>query len=234
MGANSAEMNFSIRYLSSLTLLSLYITCPIDENIITRLFDRLQHIEKLSLTGNFSYINLDKLVNLKMLSLNGNVNEDFNVELFKNLCNQIRKLRIVLKDIDENTLFKLFDGHHFSNLRSLAIMYCNLQLLKKEYIPNRFPMLKHLFIHNCNLEAIENDAFSNLTRLNCLDLSNNSLTFIEKRTFSKLKNLKTLDLSGNKLKRINSNFIGVKNSVEIIRETKNFRHETLRRYWKLP
>lgn len=186
-------MNFSLRYLCSLTYLSLCITCPIDQNIITRLLDNIQHIEKLTLTGDFSYINLDKLVNLKMLTLNGNINESsFNVEIFKNLCNQIRKLRVILKDIDENTLFKLFDGHNFSNLRSLVIMHCNIQLLKKEYIPNRFPMLRHLFIHYCNIEAIENDAFSNLTRLNCLDLSNNSLRFIKKRMFSKLKNLKIL------------------------------------------
>jgi hypothetical protein len=164
--------------------LSLYITCPIDPNIITRLLDKIQHIEKLTLTGDFSYINLEKLVNLKMLTLNGSVNESsFNVELFKNLCNQITKLSVVLKDIDENTLFKLFDGHNFSNLRSLVIMHCNIQLLKKQYIPNRFPMLRHLFIHNCNIEAIENDAFSNLTKLNCLDLSNNSLTFIKENVF---------------------------------------------------
>ena len=161
-----------------MTYFGLFFPNTIDENITTKLCDQLRNIEQLSLSGDLSYFNLDDFVNLKSLVLKGVINDDFNFQLFKNLCNQLEQLSI-LSYIDSEVLFKLFDGHNFSNLRSLVIMHCNIQLLKKEYIPNRFPMLRHLFIHYCNIEAIENDAFSNLTRLNCLDLSNNSLRFIK-------------------------------------------------------
>ena len=63
-------------------------------------------------------------------------------------------------------------------------------------------MLRKLFILDCNLEEIKQDAFSNIKCLNILDLSHNRFKRIEKNTFSNLKNLQVLDLSKNELKKL--------------------------------
>ena len=202
------------------------IGCTIDDNYITQLLDQLQYIENLCLCGDFSYFSFDSFVNLKLLSLEGTINESFNMEIFKNLCYQLEGLKINLTNIDDKTFFKLFNCHNFSNLQKLSIVKCNLSILKKEFI-SRFPMLSELFIIGCNLEVIEHDVFSNLKQLFCLDLSQNKLKFIEKDTFSNLEKLQTLDLSKNQSS--NFEFINVSNSVEIILENKAF--ETYKRYW---
>lgn len=215
--ANSTEVNFSIKNLESLKCLRLY-TFKIDQDILTRLLDQLQHIQELVLDGNLSYINLDNLVNLKCLTLCGTLNEScFNFELFKNLSNQLERLTIVLTNIDEKTLSKLFDIHYFSNLNYFAIYKFNLKRLEKQFL-NRFlfPMLRELSIGFCDLEEIEIDAFSNMQQLVCLNLSMNRIRFIEKNTFANLKKLETLDLSDNVLTTIDREFIGVRNSVETI------------------
>lgn len=108
-------------------------------------------------------------------------------------------------------------------------MDVNIEVLKKEVL-NRFPpALRKLFIINCKIEQIEQDAFSKLTRLDCLDLSQNRIKFIEKGTFSNLKNLQTLDLISNEIKHfLNRKFIGVDFSVDIFQE--NINCWTIRRY----
>ena len=228
LGLNSTEIDFSIRNLNSLIMLSLLVGCTIDQNMLTKLLDQVQHIQQLFLVGNFSYFNLDNLVNLKVLSLCGPINESFNIGLLKNFCNQMVVLKIILENIDEKTFYKLFDGLTFPNLKRIAIEDCNLKVLKKEFI-NRFPIVRKLFILNCNLEAIEQDAFSNLKKLYCLDLSSNHIKFIEKDTFLNLTNLEILDLSLNELKNLDAEFIGVRNSVKIFLENKE--DNTFFRYW---
>ena len=200
----------------------------IDQSIITKILDQVQHIEKLYLSGNFSYFNLDSLVNLNMLTLVGTIDNSFNIDIFKNICNELLVLKVSLINIEEKTFFKLFDGHHFPNLLVLRIKGCNFKRLKKEFI-NRFPIIKQLFINDCNLESIQHNAFSNSNQLYCLDFTQNRLKFIEKKTFSKLKNLEILDLSRNELTNLDFKFIGVKNSAEII--LKNKRFETYDSYW---
>ena len=191
----------------------------------------LQHIEELFLRGNFSYFNLDYLFNLKVFSLVGTINENFSIELFKNLCNQLTILKIELTNIEDKKLFKLFDDRNFPYLIAFSVLKCNIKRLNKEFI-NRFPILKKLFIIDCNLEVIEHDAFSNLEHLCCLDLSQNQLKFIEKNTFSNLKNLEILDLSSNELINLDAESIGVGNSTKILLENKsNF--FTFNRYWYL-
>lgn len=224
LGEDSNEIYLSLSNLKSLTNLSLSISCTIDENIITNLLDILQRIERLHLHGNLSYFNLDYLVNLKYLALFGTLNESFNYELFKYLCNQLETLNIELTNIDEK---KLFYGHSFSNLKSFSIVKCNIKRLKKEFVDS-FPMLQQLFILDCNLEEIEHDVFANLKQLNILDLSINQLKFIEKDTFLNLKNLEKLDLSNNGLTNLDAEFIGVRNSVKILLESEDF--ETINRY----
>lgn len=188
----------------------------------------MQHIKYLFLTGTFSYFNLDRLTNLKMLSIVGTINKDFNIELFKNLCNQIMFIKIKLKNIDDKTLFKLFSGYSFPYLMSLTLRDSNLKRLEKGFI-NRFPFLSNLFIINCKLEVIEHDAFSNVNYLKCLDMSQNQIKFIERNTFTNLKNLEILDLSGNELTNLDVNFIGVKKSVDFLLDNKEL--ATFNCYW---
>lgn len=229
-GANSPYIVFSLRNLNSLQALSLCLRSPIDETIIRELYEQVPNIEKLFLSGNLSYFNLDSFVNLKVLSLDGTcLNESFNIELFKNLCNQLTILNIELTELDEETLYKLFDGLNFPFLYSFSIMKCNLKRLSKEFF-NRFPILERLNIIDCNLEVIEKDLFSNLNSLSHLFLCKNRIKSIGKNTFSNLKNLEILDLSGNEtIKDLDCEFIGVGNWVEIILKDMSF--STLKRYW---
>ena len=229
LDANSAEISFSIRNLNSLELLGLVIGCTIDQKIITKILDQVQHIKILFLCGRFSYFNLDSLVNLKSLSLVGTIKESFNIDLLKNICNQLEVLKIIAnKIIDEKIFCKLLDGHTFPNLVSFTLSNCNLKIFKKEFI-HRFSNLIKLYIVECNIEAIEQDAFSNLKHLYLLDLSSNRLKFIEKDTFSNLMNLEILDLSLNELINLDSEFIGVRNSAKIFLENKN--NETFKLNW---
>ena len=208
--------------------MSLLISCTIDQNIIKQLLDQVQHIQYLFLRGTFANFNLDSFANLKLLSLDGTINEEFNLELFKNLCNQILYLKIKLTNIDDKTFLKLFNSYSFSNLLSFVIIGCNLKRLKKKYI-SRFPILTNLFIIDCNLEVIEHKAFSNLKSLRFLDLSENRIKFIEKNTFSNLKNLEIIDLSSNELTNLDAEFIGVRNSVQFFLENKKL--ATYYSYW---
>ena len=225
---SSKEMCFSMRNLNSLNMLSLLVNCAIDEAIITNISEQVPHIEQLFLRGHFSYFNLDHLVNLKVLSLVGTINESFNINLIKSLCNQLTVLKIRLTKIEDKTFFKLFDGHLFPYLVAFSIIKCNLKRIKREFI-KQFPMIKTLFIIDCNLEVIEKNAFPNLEHLHCLDLSQNRLKFIEENTFSNLENLLTIDLSHNQLTNLDAEFIGVGNSTEILLENKNF--DTFNRFW---
>ena len=174
-----------------------------------------QSIQQLNLYGKFSYFNLDNFVNLNSISLDGTITEDLNFELFKNLCNQLETLVIKITDIHSKTsLFKLFDGYHFPYLKYLTFSRGFIQRLDKNFI-NRFPMLICLYIYSCNLETIEDEAFSNLKELFYLGLSGNRVSFIGKNAFLNLKNLKVIDLCNNGLKHIDREFVGLENSVEI-------------------
>lgn len=121
---------------------------------------------------------MDNLVNLRVLSLAGKINEDFNFELFKNLSYQLENITIGLRNIDEKTLTKQFDGYNFPCLRDFTLKYFNINRLRKEVI-NRFSMLRRLFITNCKIEVIESDSFSNFKQLTWLDLSENLIKLIE-------------------------------------------------------
>lgn len=120
--------------------------------------------EKLILFGRLSYFNLDHFYNLNLLFLIGTLNESFNIDLFKNLCNQIRFINIELPETEEKTFFKLFNGHNFQELIKFSIIKCNIKQLKKENF-NQFPNLNFLYIIGCNLEVIEHDVFSNVKHL---------------------------------------------------------------------
>ena len=171
-------------------------------------------LEDLSLQGTFSYLNLDKFINLKKLSLTGNINQSFNLELFRNLSNQLEELSFYCR-ADEKTFLKLFEGCHFSNLKYLYLKECCcMKSLNKNFI-DRFPMLKDFRMNSCEIETIQQDAFIDLKQAEYIDLSYNLLNFIGKNAFSNLKMNLSLDLSYNRLTYFDPEFIGLGNSVQV-------------------
>ena len=78
----------------------------------------MPYIEGLCLDSYLSYFNLDNFFNLRVLSLGCNLEENFNLKFFKNLCNQLESIQI---NIEEKTFFKLFDGYNFPSLVDLTI-----------------------------------------------------------------------------------------------------------------
>ena len=111
---NSLEISFSIRNLPSLRVFYLSVH-RIDENI-THIFNQMQYIEELGLHANLNYFNLDHLVNLSKLIIGGDLCDDFNFELFKNLSKQLEQLTFFFYKIDYEIFFKMLNGHNFPNL----------------------------------------------------------------------------------------------------------------------
>jgi hypothetical protein len=126
---------------------------------------------------------LDNLVNLRVLSLNEKINENFNFKLFKNLLNQLENITFRFFDIDEKIFFKLFDGNNFPYLVVFTIQFLDKKRLTKEYI-NRLPLHRQLNIIVFQIEVIENDSFSNMKQLTLLNLIRNQIELIEKNAFS--------------------------------------------------
>ena len=211
MGGFTEKVDISIKNLTSLTNLSLNIFGTINEVIITRLLDQVPHIQELHLNGNLSYFNFDNFVNLTVLSLSGDIKENFNFELFKNLCNQLEAITIRFYNIDEKILFNLFDGYTFPYLLDLTIEFLDMKRLTKEFI-NRLTIVRQLNLSCCEFEVIEHDSFLNIQHLTSLDLSKNLIERINKNAFSNLKNLQKLDLTENKLANFDPKFIGLRES----------------------
>lgn len=183
----------------------------IDENNTKELFDQLQNIEELRISGDFYYFNFDSLVNLKSIMINGSFWDGFNFELFNNLFNQLNELHISINNIDYEGLLKLLNGYTFHNLEILEIKQCNIKILEKKFI-DQFPNLQIFMMNNCNLEIIENDAFSISKKLKYLDLSENMFKRISKLDFSKLVNLEYFLMRKNCLESIeNGTFLDMKN-----------------------
>ena len=214
---NSLEIYFSIRNLSSLKYFELIIP-RIDENNTSRIFDQLQNIEELKLSGNLHNFNLDSFVNLRRLSLCDNINDGFNFELLKNLSNQLDKLTLLLPKIDYETILKILNGHNFSNLQSLVIAYSNIRRVEKKFI-ERFPSLKILRLIKCNIETIEDEAFSQLKDLILLDLSDNLLKSLYNRQYSGLVSLEKIILSKNRIEDIEDGIFSHMNNLKDIHIT---------------
>ena len=226
---------FSARNLPSLTHLNLS-SKHFNNSISMQIFENLSNIKELELNGVFSDINLDDLVNLEKLSISGEIDQDFNSGLFKNICNNLQELSINIRNLDDEIMSELFYGLNYPYLVKLDLMYSKITKLDKELF-DRFPMLESLNItYNNELREIDDDAFSSLTNLvyfdlrrNCIDsinhkqfsklislkslnLSYNKILFIEEKSFSNLNNLANLDLSANSLLTLNpKSFIGLGN-----------------------
>ena len=221
MEATADKVDFSIKNLPSLINLSFSFSRSIDEKIVRRLLDQVPYIQELYLHGDLSYFSLDNLVNLRVLSLDGYIEKNFNFELFKNLCNQLEILKISIYNIEDEIFFKLFDCYKFPYLLDFTIEFLYMKRLTKEFI-NRLPKPRRLNLIDCEIEVIESDSFSNIKQLISLNLSRNRIELIEKNAFLKLKNLETLDLSKNRLTKFDRNFIGLRESVEVKIENNEF------------
>lgn len=130
---------FSARNLKSLKNLYLGFKGLMDECISTKIFENLPNITALRIGGCFSNLNLDSLVNLENLFLEGSINQDLNYGLLKNLSNHLQKLIFYIK-FDDEQIRKLFYDHTFPCLYSLKIENSKMKKIKKEMFKG-FPIL---------------------------------------------------------------------------------------------
>lgn len=82
----------------------------------------------------------------------------------------------------------------------------NLQILKREaFVIAGLHNLQKVYLRNCRLGQIDDDAFKGLTNLVELDLSQNLLTSIPSATLSQIKSLRDLNFASNPIQKIESN-----------------------------
>lgn len=201
----SSVKKLSVRNLPSLKHLVLYAK-NLNKCISTQLFENLSNLRELKIVCDvFSDINLDDLVNLGKLSISGKIDDQFNFELFKIICNNLQELSISLYNISNEQITQLFYGLSFPNLVKLNIEISKITKLEKKMFEG-FPRLQSLTIaNNEELRKIAKNTFSNLTNLVDLNLSWNCIDEINKRHFSKLMRLKSLDLKANRIESIEDN-----------------------------
>ena len=203
--------------LSSLSNLSLEFDGSMEESLPTKIFEHVSTIKSLylngSFSGSFSNLKLDSLVNLDKLLLHGLLEEDFNYDLFENLCTQLRILTLGFSDCDIEQFVKIFNGHVFSSLIVLKIEFSFMTKLDEKKMFQGFPMLNTLNIClNETLQIITNDVFSSLTNLVHLKLESNSIEKLDQTSFSSLVNLESLSLRRNDIEFIGENvFSNLKN-----------------------
>lgn len=223
LGFSSEAISVYLSNIEAVTHFSFNSLSTINQSILDLFFGQLQNIENLSLFGNFSRLNLSKLANLKTLNLEGTIKEDFSNEIFRNISQRLVELRISLRNMEEKTLFKLFESLNFPNLLSLIFFDIkNFESVNMLFF-ERFPKLLDLTIKRCKLKIIEDDTFSKLKYLNNLDLSENSLILLNKRSFSNLSFLQSLNLNYNNLKSLDRDiFIYFQKSINIEIKFNNF------------
>ena len=204
-----------MKNLTSLRFLGLTIKEEsINENL-SLVFERVRSITSLNLKGCLSNFNFDSLVNLRSLRLNGNINEDFNYDLLKNVCNDLQAFESHFI-FDQKQFTKLFYGLKFPSLYSLRIERSSIKKLEKKVF-QEFQKLHRLKIaNNHDLQTIDSDSFSSMSNLVYLDLNDNRIEKIDNRTFSSLIQLKTLNLRHNLIRFIEENtFSNLKNLSEL-------------------
>lgn len=145
-----------------------------DSQIQTRLFEDLPNIKELSLFGILGDFSLDNLRNLRTLVIGGCLDASFNFCLLENICHRLENLHVKTGFNDES-LFVLINGHTFSNLQSFTIEDCQIRRIEKKLFVG-FPMLQRLKIfNNANLYFIDEDAFSELNHLECINVFSNGI-----------------------------------------------------------
>lgn len=114
----------------------------INKEILTKL-KVFPNIEELSLSGQFSDINFDSFINLKKLSLCGDLLYGFNFEVFKIIYNQLEELYIEFNDMNDEIISKLLYGHYFPNLSNISICSSKITRLEKNLFDG-FPKLQSM------------------------------------------------------------------------------------------
>ena len=203
------------RNLFAINSFKLDLETPISSEVLLKLIRSLPYIEMLIFHGDLSYFNLDSLSNLKSLDLYGRIMDDFNIQLFDNLCNQLESIDIHCTNLDDKNLEKLFYGRNFPYLTTFCICCSSSNIKLEKKLFDGLRMLKKLkILYNKNLRIIDKDAFSNLIELEELDLSDNCIGFIDKTMFSNLIKLKKLTLCGNQIESIEGNWFSNLHSLE--------------------
>lgn len=81
--------------------------------------------------------------------------------------------------------------------------------------------MKNLKLSNNILKSIDSSIFSDLLKLQTLDLCENKLTFLLADTFNSLKYLSSLILSGNQIQKIDDNALKGLNQLKFLDLSKN-------------
>lgn len=209
IGVTSLEA-CSFKNLTSLKTVHLGLKSPINFDIQAKLFDYLPNIERLSLDGIFGDLNLENLYSLKILSLSGTLNDNFNFDLFKNICNQLEALDIRY-DLSNETMFKLLNDHIFTNLTSLKIEDSKITRIEKKLFEG-FPILENLRIYyNSEIKIIDRDSFSGLKKLVHLSMRSNGTETIEQENLFGLENLQEFFLTFDRISYKAVTFSSLKN-----------------------
>ena len=183
--------------MDSLRKLDLKVLRDLNNSFFTKLFEICPNIEELSLHGRYLNINIEGFVNLKKLTLVGNLMDNFNFK--KSMCKQLEELDIFFYNMNDESISKLLCSLCFPNLSKLRIDSSKITRLEKKLFEG-FPMLKSLYVlHNSELKTIDKEAFSNFKNLTELVLISNELSEFDPELFSCLKNLGKLNLASNKL-----------------------------------
>lgn len=192
-----------MRNLLSLSRLVLLSKKPTN-SLPMKMFGSLSSIRELEIRGNFSDINLNELINLESFTISGFITDNFNFDLFEVISSRLRELSVNLRNIDAESVSRLFDVN-FTNLVKLDVKLSNMKKLEKKMFVG-FEKLQSLSItKNKSILQIDYDSFSNLNSLTHLDLSMNCIETINKRQFSGLRNLQRLNLSHNRIGFIEEN-----------------------------
>ncbi|XP_026688431.1 chaoptin-like, partial [Diaphorina citri] len=171
----SVANNYLVNYLELNRMTSLKWIVLSNNYIKEFVIPNRKHIEKLDLSNNLIStinLNLNNTYYIKDLILSYNQISKLNANTFRNL----NVFRLYLKF---NKISEIHD-FAFNGLNST---------------------LEFLDLENNRLTNI-NQCFRNLKKLKYLYLHNNNIEFIQNNTFEHLVNLKSISLSGNKLTRI--------------------------------
>ena len=201
--------------LFALRKLDLQLETPINSEVLLKLTEYLPYIEILYLYGYLSYFSLDELSNLKELHLSHTIMDDFNFDLFDNLCKQLEYIEISCTNFDDKCIKKFFFGRNFPFLTTIYINSSTRDINLQKNLFDGLQTLQKLDFSLCNnVRIIDNEAFSNLVELQDLNLTDTYIEFIDKSVFSNLINLKKLSLSRNRLVSIEESCFSNLHSLE--------------------
>ncbi|KAH9503896.1 hypothetical protein Btru_064097 [Bulinus truncatus] len=175
-------------------------TLNLSKNLITHLdnntFDFLESLESLDLSRNklsftFKSIplgSLEKLVNLKILYMQGNADTDQPYPI--QALSRLRNLTNLYLDV--NTLSKL--GSLMKSLKKLTSLilgwpgYCKLRNITEDFLENT-PYLTTFIISGCLLQHIDPLVYANVRQLETLEISNTSVAYDLYDAFDHLQGL---------------------------------------------